>query len=1028
MRFTCSCAAIASLSLLIVVQLVVPSIAEDRPSKEIEFARDILPILSDRCFQCHGPDAKVAEESELRLDLERDVKRDRGGYAVVRSGDPEHSKLYQRIITDDGSLLMPPEELDRPLSDQQKDLLKRWIESGAEWGKHWAFERIERPNVGDPTDHPVDYFIDKNLENTGLIANPPADKGALLRRLSFDLTGLPPTPEELNEFEQSSEPDAWQRIVAKKLASQAYGERMAWDWLEAARYADTNGYQGDRERTMWPWRDWVVKAFNDNLPYDQFTVWQVAGDQLTEATPEQILATGFFRNHMINGEGGRIPEENRLDYVMEMTETMGTVWLGLTLNCCRCHDHKFDPLLQKEYFQLTAFFNQTPVNGGGGDPQTAPVLSVASPQQAEQEKELLAAINEARGKLKEQERKLAINQPKWEELQLALTKTRDWKAIVPVSFRAKEQSKAQQLELLDNGNLLTSGGNPDNDAYELEYELDAQRVTAIRLDAIRHPSMTGGGLARSNSGNFVLTDFALQTIDKEGITTELKIARAKASFEQGSLKIEASIDSNPGTGWAVWNGKNIDRDHAAVFELAEPTEVEQGTILRVQLKFNSVHTAHNLGHFRLGLSSKESPPLEDTSSGLQEALAIPQEKRNAEQKKQITEAYHAMDQILTQLKKQVAEQQKRLDGQRKEYPKVMVLRDRGEQRQTFILNRGQYNQPQDEVQADTPGFLPPLSKEHSGKRIDLARWLVHRDNPLTARVTVNRFWQMLFGIGLVKTTEDFGLQSEYPKNKELLDWLAIEFIESGWDVKHLLTLIVTSDAYRRSSRIGSKEDLEMDPENRFFARGPRYRLPSWMLHDQALHVSGLLDQTQGGPSVFPYQPEGIWKEATFGKKSYKVGNEKELYRRSLYTYWRRIVGPTMFFDSGKRQVCEVKPIRTNTPMHALTTLNEFSYVESAKELARACIVAVDNDAGRLQWMSKRVLCRELSQRELAIWKRSLQRATEFYSQQPVEVDALLGKRGRESQESSDLPARLLLAAWTNVCLNVLNLDETLSKE
>jgi len=310
----------------------------------------------------------------------------------------------------------------------------------------------------------------------------------------------------------------------------------------------------------------------------------------------------------------------------------------------------------------------------------------------------------------------------------------------------------------------------------------------------------------------------------------------------------------------------------------------------------------------------------------------------------------------------------------------------------------------------------------------LARWVVHRANPLTDRVTVNRYWQVLFGIGLVKTTEDFGVQSEYPKNKELLDWLAVEFIESGWDVKHLLTLIVTSEAYQRSSRIGSKADLERDPENRFFARGPRYRLPSWMLHDQALHVSGLLDQTQGGPSVFPYQPDGIWKEATFGKKSYKVGNEKELYRRSLYTYWRRIVGPTMFFDSGKRQVCEVKPVRTNTPMHALTTLNEFTYVESAKKLAQACVVAADNDAARLQWMSNRVLCRELSQRELAIWERSLERATEFYLQQPVEVEALLGKPDQESQERTDLPNRSLLAAWTNVCLNALNLDETLSKE
>ncbi|MEM7476975.1 MAG: DUF1553 domain-containing protein, partial [Planctomycetota bacterium] len=575
---------------------------------------------------------------------------------------------------------------------------------------------------------------------------------------------------------------------------------------------------------------------------------------------------------------------------------------------------------------------------------------------------------------------------------------------------------------------IAGGENPKTDEYEVTYTLPRGKISAVKLDALRHPSMTAGGLARSDSGNFVLTNLSLDLLSEDGTRTPLSIAKARATFEQGGHKVTNTLDNDPKSGWAVWNGKKVDRDHSAVFELKEAVQVSKQTRLKVKLEFNSVHASHHMGQFRLSASSKAEAPLEDAAQDLQLAIRTAKDKRTEKQRALIAAAFFESDTKLAELQKREANQKKSLDGLKKSLPKVMVLKDQDKRRSTFILTRGLYNQKGDEVTARTPQFLHGLAdagadESASPRRLELANWLVSRDNPLTARVTVNRFWQMLFGMGLVKTTEDFGVQAEYPIQPELLDWLAVEFIESGWDVKHLLTLILTSEAYQRSSSIATPEVLQQDPDNRYFARGPRYRLPSWMLHDQALAIAGLLNREQGGPSVFPYQPEGIWKEATFGKKSYRVGGEQELYRRSLYTYWRRIIGPTMFFDTAKRQVCEVKPLRTNTPMHALTTLNEFAYVESAKALARLCMSCDDQDASRLQWMSKRVLCRELSEEEAAIWQRSLERAKAYYGSHSDEAKLLL--------KDSPLPENTTpeeLAAWTSICLNALNLDETLSKE
>ncbi|WP_425399361.1 PSD1 and planctomycete cytochrome C domain-containing protein [Aeoliella sp.] len=799
----------------------------------VTFSRDVLPILSDACFQCHGPD-EGSREADLRLDQEESVKLDRGDYAAVVPKDLSRSELWNRITTTDDSMQMPPASLHRKLTQQQIETIRQWILEGAEWGNHWAFERVERPKV-PVGQHPVDYFVNAQLDELGWKVAPAADKRTLIRRLSLDLTGLPPTPAEVEEFLADERPDAWERLVDRKLASQQFGVRMAWDWLDAARYADTNGYQGDAERTMWPWRDWVVRAFNDNLGFDEFTVWQLAGDLLPEPTSDQVLATAFNRNHMINGEGGRIPEENRVDYVMDMTETMGTVWLGLTLNCCRCHDHKFDPLSQQEYYSLTAFFNQTPVTGDGGNPQTQPVMRLPTPQQQ------------------------------------------------------------QDLQLV---------GDSLDEAYEQLSDMESRLWP----------------------------------------------------------KAEASGGSS--------------------------SEVE----------------------------------LPDTVKSVMEK---PLEKRGKEDWQKLKKHFADSSPEWIEFCNSWQQLRDRRDKIEKGVCRVMVMEDLPEPRPTYVLDRGLYNQPAQEVPAAVPSTLPPLAEGQKPNRLALANWLVSRDQPLTSRVTVNRFWQMFFGVGLVKTVEDFGVQSERPSNGELMDWLAAEFMESGWDTKHLLRIIVTSDAYRRSSYDRSGESYELDPENRYLSRGPRFRLPAWMIRDQALQVSGLLNPQLGGKPVNVYQPPGVWSEATFGNSVHKAGQGDELYRRSLFVYWRRIVGPTVFFDSAKRQVCEVRLARTNTPMHALAVLNDVTYVESARELAENVMKASQDENARLQDLAQRVLARELTPDELAIWKRTLATAQAEYAEHPQQAEKFLALG--ESKRDDSLPPEEH-AAWTSLCLNVLNLDETLTKE
>jgi len=998
-----------------------------------DFARDVQAVLSENCFHCHGPDSGN-RQADLRLDNSTGIA------PMLSPGDRSKSELYRRLITSDQNEVMPPIDSNRRLTPTQIEAIGRWIDQGAPWESHWAFSPIIRPELPpEPPREPttplgnpgaIDRFVRSNLAQESIKPTAAATPEARLRRLTLDLTGLPPTLAEIDSFLADPSPSGYERAVDRLLQSPAFGERMAWDWLDAARYADSNGYQGDGERTMWPWRDWVVEAFNRNLPFDQFTLWQIAGDRIPQATDEQRLASGFFRNHMINGEGGRIAEENRVEYVFDMTETLGTVWLGLTLNCCRCHDHKFDPLTKQDYYRLFAYFNQTPVNGGGGNPQTPPIMEVPSSDQSHRIEQLDNQLEIVRGKLKNRTDQLTKDRSQWERETLEqLSKGNAWQVLLPTSYSAESQT----LSVEPDGSLLASGPNPEQDTYRITYHLTPAKLTGLRIEALRHESMTSGGLARSDSGNFVLThwDAELRTPGQPPVA--IKFSSASASFEQGGFPVNHILDNDPASGWAVYAGKPIDRDHQAVLVLAEPVEVAADTELVVTWRHQSPHRHHNLGRFRLSASTAVSPSLADDHQSLIDALRAAPEQRNDSQQAVIRERHLASDPDSVALNKEIESINQQLGTVRGAIPKVMIMGDLQQPRKTFMLEIGLYNKLGDEVSAGVPNFLPGSSQERGTDRLGLAQWIVDDQNPLMARVTVNRIWQSLFGIGIVKTSEDFGVQGEIPRHRDLLDWLAADFRDSNWDIKALIRQIVTSDVYQQSSQVDA-EGFERDPENRLLARGPRRRLPAWMLRDQALAISGLLVPQIGGAPVRSYQPPGIWEEATFGKKRYVQDKGDALHRRTLYTFWRRIVAPTMLFDNASRQVCTVTPFLTNTPLHALTTLNETTFVEAARALAERVLTTPAPDPAtassesldntRIKLAFRMTTARYPSDQEVEILVERLSILRNDFQSDPKTADQLLSIGESPRNKSLD---SIEHAAWATLCSLLLNLDETISK-
>ncbi|MBI3823560.1 MAG: DUF1553 domain-containing protein [Planctomycetes bacterium] len=818
--------------------LLTPASLFAQTPKTIEFNRDIRPILSENCFLCHGP-SKAGRKGDLRLDTKD------GAATVLAHGKPDGSMLYKRITSTDPFERMPPAKSGKKLTDAQIELIRRWIEQGAKWQEHWAFIAPTRPELPMVKNakwgrNPIDAFILARLEKEGITPSVEADARTLIRRVTQDLTGLPPTVAEVEEFVTAWEAAGAKReaiygnLVDRLLNSPRYGERMVLEWLDAARYSDTNGYQTDGTRAMWPWRDWVIDALNKNMPFDQFTIEQIAGDMLPNPTIPQKIATGFHRNHMLNGEGGRIAEESRVDYVVDRVDTTGAVWLGLTAACGRCHDHKYDPITQKEYYQLYAYWNSI-AEVGGVDRRSgtgAPVLDLPTPEQQEKIAKLEKSISDLQS-----------------------------------SFSAREKSILENLKAKDK--KLPDKKSPD-------------------------------------------------------------YAKLIASRPHGKelLKLQTALDA---------------------------------------------------------------------------------------EKKKLTDAKNSV--LIT-----------------------MIMEERKDPRDTFVLERGIYNKYGAKVTPGIPKAFPPLPKDAPNNRLGLAKWLVSKDNPLTARVTVNRLWQQTFGIGLVKTSEDFGVQGDIPSHPELLDWLAVEFMQptasvrptasrerkrpEGWDMKHLHRLIVTSATYRQSSKI-TPAAFERDPDNRLLAHAPRLRLSPFQLRDQALSLSGLLVDKLGGPPVRPYQPPGLWEDFSFNQIKYVQDKGDKLYRRSLYTFWRRSIGPPNMFDTPNRQVCTVRQARTNTPLHALILMNDVTFVEASRVWAERLMAQEKTPSLRLALAWRQATARAPSPQEQMVLLAGYERVLKQYQADPKAAEKLVTTGEWPRAKGLDVAEHAALTAMANM---ILNLDEVITKE
>ena len=1029
----------------------------------IDFDRDIRPILSDNCFACHGPDAGQ-RMADLRFDTKEGAFAKQG---VIIPGDSGKSRLIQRITASSAEMRMPPAYSGRTLTGKQIDLLRRWVDEGARWETHWAYVapiRPELPTVKTPAwiRNPIDNFVLARLERDGLKPSEEADKVTLLRRLSFDLTGLPPTPAEIDSFLKDSSPDAYEKRVDQLLKSPHYGERMAMPWLDLARYADTHGYHIDSHRDMWRWRDWIINAFNRNLPFDKFTIDQLAGDLLPNATVEQKVASGFNRNHMINFEGGAIPEEYQVEYVVDRVETTSNVWMATTLGCARCHNHKYDPITQKEFYQFFAFFNTVSEEGLDGQTGNAkPFLPLPSPQQKSRLDELNAGIN-----AKEEALADSVVTPLQNE----------WEKPFIEKIAASPREGLTALYELDGSFADGSGGYQHGRTVKGDPTFGPGPVgRAVSFDGDTQVSFGNvGSFERSDrasiavwlraSGNTPISAFQkienpetrrgfeflfedLELVGIQRLAAHLTI-RLISRWPGDAIQIRTTTRLRLGN----WYHLAITYDgsgNAAGLKLyidgkLYKTEVVQDA-LRGSIKTDAELRIGNKltgKPFKGGIDDMRFYSRELTENEIQQlAIHYPiqtilsgvfgkRSKDDAARVRNYFLTYAAPD----ALKKHYAELnslKKQKDDLDKATPTTMVMSEMEKPRDTFVLARGDYRNKTEKVTPDVPAALSPLPREVPPNRLTLAKWLVSPSHPLTARVAVNRYWQMYFGMGIVKTSENFGSQGEPPVHPELLDWLATEFIRTGWDVRAMQRLIVTSATYRQSSRV-APELLEKDPENRLLARGPRFRLPAEMVRDNALAISGLLNTKIGGPGVFPYQPRGLWDEMAFGDgfsaQSYTQSTGENLYRRSMYTFWKRTVPPPQLatFDAPDREKCTARRTLTNTPLQALVLMNDPTYIEAARTLAQRTLTQGGSDIpGRIGYAFRQATARNPSSEEVRVLRNLLQRQLVNYRRDKEAALDLLAVG--ESKWDTKLDTSEL-AAWTTVTSAILNLDETITKE
>jgi hypothetical protein len=1029
-------------------------------AEAISYNRDIRPILAENCFACHGPD-RAARKCDLRLDRRDDAIT----AEVLVPGKPDESEVILRLFAEDKDERMPPPASHKTLTQAQKELLRRWVAAGAEYQSHWSFlppVRAPLPPVKNSrwARNPVDQLVLARLEGLGLEPAPEADRHTLARRVSLDLIGLPPTPQEVDAFVADPSPNAYEKFVDRLLASPHWGEHRARYWLDAARYADTHGLHFDNYREMWSYRDWVIEAFNRNLPFDRFTIEQLAGDLLPDPTLDQKIASGFNRCNISTNEGGTIPEENLMLYTRDRTETTSQVWLGLTAGCAVCHDHKFDPVSQKEFYQLSAFFNNTTQGAMDGNiKDTPPVVVVPPPPDRPRWDALAKELAEARKQVETRKQSARADFDQW------LAKTQA--AAVASQIPSEKLTLHAPLSEGDGSAVrFTADGKPQEIVLKSKPAWDAGHVAA---KAFKQPPT--GTLEVPQAGDFEKDrPFAF------GVWARLAKDRLSGA-------VFARMDDQKGfRGWDLWveNGRvgahviNQWPDDAIKVVATDAVKADEwnhlfvsydgsgkaagvmvyvngrrqtpqvqadrlkGTIrTTVPLSVGQRHTSSRLEGLTLqdlriygrALSAEE---VEQVFRGSRAAwiLARPANQRSEADKNEIFPWWLAtMDDPYRQLVARLAALEKEEAGIRARSTIAHVAQERPEPAKAHVLFRGQYDQRRDEVQPGTFACLPPMPPQVPKNRLGLAQWLVRSEHPLMASVTVNRFWQELFGTGIVRTAGDFGTTGESPTHPELLDWLAVEFRESGWDVKKLFRLLVTSATYRQSAS-ATPEKLEKDPQNRFLSRGPRFRMDAEMVRDYALAAGGMLAAKIGGPSVKPYQPPGVWEAvAMIGSdtRDYRQDHGESLYRRSLYTFWKRAAPPASMdvFNAPSREVCTVRRERTNTPLQSLVTLNDPQFVEAARNLAQLVLKqGGPTDAARLDFLAKRLLARPLRAEETPVVQSSLKDLLAFYQSHPDQAKQLVAVG--ESKPDPTIPPPLL-GGWTMLANELLNLDEVLNK-
>jgi hypothetical protein len=1008
---------------------------------KVDYARDVLPILSDACYHCHGPDEN-ARKAKLRFDTKDGAFRVKDGTTVFSPRKDGVSEIVRRITSTDPDEKMPPEDGVRKLTPAQIDTLKRWVEQGAPWGVHWAFiapKKSATPATTNPgwVRNPIDAFVLARLDQEKLKPSPEADRSTLIRRVTFDLTGLPPTPAEIQAFVDDKSDNAYEKVVDRLLGSPRYGERMASDWLDLARFADTHGYQMDRERPTWPYRDWVIKAFNDNLTWDKFTTWQLAGDLLPSPTKEQRLATAFNRMHMQNEEGGIVEEEFRVAYVVDRVNTMGTAFLGLTFECSRCHDHKFDPISQRDFYSLFAMFQNIDESGQTSYFTAAtpvPTMLLSSDEQDKQLAELQRQIED-----KQKELAAAMTSPETDK------RFQDWMMRVRLSGTQKPQAAAAfSFEEIKDGKIANSidAGKPGK-----AVEGPSVEAGSAKLDG-------ENGFTFAGIGNFSRVDafsLAIKLQPAEVTPRQTVLHHSRAPIDAGSRGWELLLE-NGHVAFGMhhmWPGNSLKVSTKHTITTKEPTHVTvsydgSSRAAGVHIYLNGTPTELDIVRDDLSKDIIYDGGEPETAIGFRfrdngfkggtvddfqvfnRELAPAEAAAVAGAQTLAPALVHArylaeVDQVIGKLRAELHALRKQYNDTLQPIPEAMVMKEMPTPKPAFVLKRGAYDAPGDPVSGNTPQSMPPIPAGAPKNRLGLAQWLLAPENPLTARVTVNRFWQQMFGRGIVETSDNFGSQGAQPTHQELLDYLARTFADDmHWDVKRLLKEIAMSATYRQSSR-ATPELLAQDPANHLLARGPARRLTAEMLRDQALALSGLITEKLGGPSVRPYQPDGLW-DVAMGKPGYGQSHGPDLYRRSLYTFWKRTVPPPAMvaFDAADRSYCTARRQSTSTPLQALAMLNDPQIVESARFISqRALKESGPTPSERVKWMFRLVTGENPTEKESAVLIQLLNEQRQLFDADSKAGDSLLAAGEAKSDASLN---KNDLAAGTVLALALLNHD------